>query len=103
MKILLAHNGSGFCDAAVDSLRRAGLSDDATALVLCADGERSLAEATAQKIRSTFPSWHLKSEALDGLPAEVILHISRSWRPDLLIIGSNALARDGSNALARDG
>jgi nucleotide-binding universal stress UspA family protein len=96
-KILVAHNGSTFCGA-VSSLRRAGLPDNAKALVLCPTGDRQAAEVAGQQIASTFPSWKLTAEALHGSPVEVILNMSRWWRPDLLIIGSNTFARERSMA-----
>lgn len=122
MRILIAHNRSVSCDAAVEDMRRAGLPEAAEALVLCAAGDLSrpsfdlgetrprdswktklnaseaLAEAAGKHIQAYFPQWELSSEAVAGSPVEVILNTSRWWRPDLLIIGSDTFAPERSMA-----
>jgi nucleotide-binding universal stress UspA family protein len=104
VKILVAHDGSLSSDTAIDDMRRAGLPEDANALVVfIATGgsphqsrescvAKAAAETASNGIRSNFPRWKLSSEAFYGSPAEVILKTSHWWRPDLLIIGSDTFA-----------
>jgi nucleotide-binding universal stress UspA family protein len=119
MKILVAYDGSISADAAIRDLRRAGLPENAEALVLSVaddglhpteihaaakpDHDRSwrsrlaeaesLAENAGERIRAGFPQWTVSSEALQGSPAKVILDTSAWWRPDLLVVGSHGRSR----------
>jgi len=94
MKILIAHNGSAFCDAAIGGLRRAGLPDTAKALAVCVAADREIANVAGGQIGGMFPSWKLTSETLSGTPVNLILNISQWWHPDLLIVGSDTFARE---------
>jgi nucleotide-binding universal stress UspA family protein len=97
VKILIAHNGTTSCDAAIDDMRRAGLPEQAKAVVLRGNGT-SIAEgeAAGERIQHTFPKWDVASEMLSGAPTEAILNMSKWWRPDLLIIGSDTFERERS-------
>ena len=117
MKILVAYNGSISADAAIEDLRRAGLPEQAEALVVCVEdgglhahhGHASsgswpsqlgdvekLAEKAKAKIASYFPKWTISSEALFGPPAKIILETSERWRPGLIVAGSH-----GRSGIAR--
>jgi nucleotide-binding universal stress UspA family protein len=116
MKTLIAYDGSGCADAAIDDLRIAGLPGEGEALVFCVadsgvhevDEEQGsgswrsrLAEAealagkAADRIRSYFPQWNVSSEALWGPAAKVILDTAGWWHPDLLVVGSHGRSRIG--------
>ena len=115
MKILLAYDGSIYADAAIEDMRRAGLPNNAEALVVCVanyglhppraagteettspesqitklDEANSLVQDARNRLHSYFPQWVILSEVLWGYPAEVILRIVDDWKPDLLIAGSH--------------
>ena len=119
MKILIAYDGSTSADAAIEDLQRAGLPQQAEALVVCVsdgglpssedtgkmekDSEGSwrskvaeaekLAEKASERIRSYFPGWTISIEALWGSPAKVIMDTSARWHPDLLVVGSHGRSR----------
>jgi nucleotide-binding universal stress UspA family protein len=119
MKILVAYDGCASADAAIDDLRRAGLPDEAEALVVCVSTDglpqaepslkpethswrsklsnaEALAESAADRISTYFPRWTVASEALWGSPSKVILETVHWWRPDLVVVGSH-----GRSAVAR--
>jgi nucleotide-binding universal stress UspA family protein len=117
MKILVAYDGSISADSAIEDLRRAGLPQEAEALVVCvadkglprpesssigqapieSDGSwrsklaeaEELATRAGERIHSYFPQWTLSPEALLGSPARIILDTTSWWHPDLLVIGSH--------------
>src|SRR5262245_47850167 len=101
MKILIAYDGSGSADAAIEDLRRAGLPQVADALVVSAAEDGLAAEANAEalagraaeQIQSLFPCWNVSSEALWGSPAKLILDNCERCHPDLLIVGSHGRSR----------
>lgn len=97
VKILIAHNGSVSCDAAIEDMCRAGLPERAKAVVLRANGTSATeGEAAAGRIQNNFPKWNVTSEMLSGTPTEAILNMSQWWRPDLLIIGSDTFEQERS-------
>jgi len=99
MKVLLAHNGSAFCQNAVSSLCRAGLPEIAEAVIVYASPDGGTApEFPGRQIASAFPLWKIRSEGLRGTPVDVILNMSGWWRPDLLIIGADTFPRERSMA-----
>jgi nucleotide-binding universal stress UspA family protein len=114
MRILIAYDGSISADTAIEDLQRAGLPQQAEALVVCVDGglpsagetdpmetdsegsrrselvnAEKLAEKASKSIRSYFPDWTIFLEALWGSPAKGILDASGQWHPDLLVVGSH--------------
>ena len=102
MKILVAYDGSNCADAAVEDMLRAGLPSEAECFVVCVTEHPSpenmaeadaLARNAAARIQSYFPEWTLSTEALSGPPAATILDASRSWKTDLLIVGSHGRSR----------
>jgi nucleotide-binding universal stress UspA family protein len=107
MKILVGYDGSLCADAAIEEMRRAGLPADAEARVLCVAGElqssietgsknwqqmfseaEGLVENAANRLQSYFPQWKIVTEALWGWPPKVILELSNTLKPDLLVVGS---------------
>jgi nucleotide-binding universal stress UspA family protein len=97
VKILIAHNGTASCNAAIGDMRRAGLPEQAKAVVLRGNGTSSAeGEAAGARIQQEFPKWDVASEMLSGAPTEAILNMSKWWRPDLLIIGSDTFERERS-------
>jgi len=120
MRILIAYDGSISADAAIEDLPRAGLPQQAEALVVCVDGglpssdesgkietdsegsrrskhanAETLAGKASQSIRAYFPGWAISVEALSRSPAKVILDASDRWHPDLLVVGSHGRSRIG--------
>ena len=119
MRILVAYDGSISADAAIEDLRRAGLPEQAEALVVCVaenavlphrdmpsskegtqtdiDGPSNgkVAEAKviaakgSQRIHPYFPKWTISSEALSGPPSRVLAEATGWWHPDLFVIGSH--------------
>jgi nucleotide-binding universal stress UspA family protein len=99
MRILIAYDGSISADAAIEDLPRAGLPQQADALVVCvADREKlnatvaeseSIAACAVDRIKSYFPHWAVSSEALSGSPAKILSETMSSWNPDLCVTGSH--------------
>jgi nucleotide-binding universal stress UspA family protein len=120
MKILIAYDGSDCAETALDDLQRAGLPDDAEALVMSiadvflpspsdaeigthvphavkrarelAQQQLSAAQATseqaAEQIKSLFPGWQVRSEALADSPAWALIRTADQWHPDLIVMGA---------------
>ncbi len=99
MKILIAHDGSASSDAAVDDIFRAGLPAHANAFFISVPGADA-PQGACDRIQSHFRDWKLFSDALSGPPAEAILKTSQWWRPDLLIIGSDAFEFERGSTLS---
>lgn len=118
MKVLVAYDGSTCADAAIEDMRRAGLPEEAEALVVCVSDGRlpaahrtgvesdvegswreklseadALAEMAANRLKSYFPKWQVIGEALWGSPAKILLETSGWWHPDLLVAGSHGRSR----------
>ncbi len=98
MKILVAYDGSMYADIAIEDLRRAGLSADTEALVLCvADRDQhgqfmeaeELAMRAADRLQGCFRQWNLKAEALHGSPVNTLIDAARNERADLIVTGSH--------------
>ena len=97
MRILVGYNGTDHSNAALNDLRHAGLPDRTEVLVLAVaevcfapenlDKAAKLASSAAERLRRAFPNWTVKSEATSGNPAHEILARSRSFRPDLIVVG----------------
>ena len=97
VKILIAHNGTESCKTAIEDMSRAGLPEQAKVVVLRGNGISSAeGEAAGERIHDNFPKWDVASEMLSGSPTEAILNMSKWWRPDLLIIGSDTFERERS-------
>jgi nucleotide-binding universal stress UspA family protein len=116
MKILVAYDGSGCADAALDDLRRAGLPSDAQIKVLSVveswlappsgleiieqigrDQEYLiLARRGGIRLVSMEPGWDVKSESGAGSPATVVIEKADEWGADLIVVGSH-----GHTALGR--
>src|SRR5262245_31454048 len=89
MRILIGYDGSECADDAIEDLRRAGLPDEATAVVLSVIESRSLStsgfeltegmdeliqiKATARRgaarVKSMMPGWEVEPEVAVGSPA----------------------------------
>jgi nucleotide-binding universal stress UspA family protein len=122
MKILIGYDGSECATAALDGLTRAGLPDEAEAMVVSVaehwlfplpiqetsqaglvdsfevllEESQAMAGQAAARVRTHFPSWDLHTEADVGSPATVLLESADEWRPDLIVVGSH-----GHTALGR--
>ncbi|HKS30042.1 MAG TPA: universal stress protein [Pyrinomonadaceae bacterium] len=57
---------------------------------------KEYSEKAAASLRSYFPHWEVRSEALAGTPSEELLRKAELWRPDLIVVGSQ-----GRSALGR--
>jgi nucleotide-binding universal stress UspA family protein len=122
MKILIAYDGSGCAEAALDDLLRAGLPRQAEATVLTIAEELipapasfgavdttfpqaefaaqrralELARQTCGRLQALFPEWELRAEAYLGTPGSTLIARADEWQPDLLVVGSH-----GRTALGR--
>jgi nucleotide-binding universal stress UspA family protein len=123
MKILIGYDGSHHADMAIDDLRRAGLPQNAEARVLSAvewqtvqairswgmvetdfspewvdriAGAQQLADTGSARLLKLFPQWTVQKEPSAGNPAEALLEQARTWRADLIVVGTH-----GRSALAR--
>lgn len=122
MKVLIGYDGSECADEALSELRRAGLPDEAEAIIISVaehwllpypiqetgqagltdtleytlDVSQTLARKGAERLGSHFPSWDLLAEADAGSPATVLLERADKWQPDLIVVGSH-----GRSALGR--
>jgi nucleotide-binding universal stress UspA family protein len=115
MKILLCHDGSKPANAMVEELTRAGLPEEAEAVVISvaelwlpppSSGEMfagsaaptlderskdamSLSQGVAERLRSNFPGWKVLAEGSVGSPDREILRKAAEWRPELIVLGSH--------------
>ena len=114
MKILIGYDGSACADSAIEDLRRAGLPEQAEALVVCVadgsipspdeitpeantddlwrsrlEGAEKLARHAADTLGSHFPRWTISTEGLWGSPAQILLDTAEWWHPDLIVVGSH--------------
>ena len=114
MRILIAYDGSPFAAAAIEDLCRAGLPQQAEAIVVSVahrgwpeasavseEGQfgnpwkatmketEALAEEGRKRVQSRFPAWSVSSEALWGDPAKTLLKTIEVWKPDLVVVGSH--------------
>ena len=122
MKILIGYDGSESSDAMLDDLRRAGLPAEADVFVASiaeiwlpmqlnyggvepsyvdetisgVAQARHLAEKAAERLRADFPGWTVGHDATSGSPSGVLLTKAESWKPDLIIVGS-----EGHSAIGR--
>ena len=60
------------------------------------DEARSLALEAGRRLRSYFPEWEVRDEALTGTPALEIMRKADEWKADLIVVGSQ-----GRSALGR--
>jgi len=113
MKILVAYDGSGSAEGALDDLQRAGLPQQVEAVAISvaeqwipvpksygmvdlhlteespSPSERAilLSKAAAKHMGTDFPQWRITSEARIGSPATEILELADEVKPDLIIVG----------------
>jgi nucleotide-binding universal stress UspA family protein len=117
MKLLIAYDGSECADEMLDDLLRAGLPQEADALVITVAemwlmptssevgfvqtpplelGEtRKLASHACERIKNNFPDWEVRAKLLIGSPAGEILKSTDEWKPDLIIAGSHGRSAMG--------
>ena len=116
MKLLIAYDGSGSAEDALDDLHFAGLPADCEALAVSvaevwlqtirepeagvingsddvpaahgSDEATTLAAHAKSKLEVMFPGWSVTSTALTGSPALEILTLADSFEPDLIVVGS---------------
>jgi nucleotide-binding universal stress UspA family protein len=122
MKILIAYDGSECAEGILYDLNRAGLPDEAQAVVMSVaelwiplpssqeileptftdrppGGARDalvLAQRACERIRLQFPAWEVEAESVSGSPAREVLDKAERWQSDLIVIGSH-----GRTALGR--
>lgn len=113
MKILVAYDGSESAQSIFYDLRRAGLPDQAEAVVISIDEQwmplpnsygmvergspsdfeasaevKALAKQASERLSSLFPEWNARAEAYIGSPASFILVRADDWQPDLIFTGA---------------
>jgi nucleotide-binding universal stress UspA family protein len=109
MRILVAYDGSDSADAALDDLRSAGVSATAEVLVMSlADvflpppsfksaheralhqlrQSEALAQRASERLKSAFPNWKVRHEALADSPAWAVIRKADEWKPDLIVMGA---------------
>src|SRR5262249_37640966 len=115
MKILIAYDGSACAEAALDDMSRAGFPREAQARVVSVaeiwlptprsfgmvetrfkeespdpfEKADMLARQAGDRLQSSFRYWDVKTEAIAGSPARVLIEKADEWKPDLLVIGSH--------------
>jgi nucleotide-binding universal stress UspA family protein len=57
---------------------------------------KALAERGATRVRSIFPKWKVRAEAIYGSPSWELVFKADKWKPDLIVVGSH-----GRSALGR--
>jgi nucleotide-binding universal stress UspA family protein len=123
MRILIGFDGSDGARAAVSELTRAGLPVAADVLVLAAadaaapddwsddsttagrvaraaydvavDDARACAEAGRRLVAEVEPSWRVECDSPVGPPAPTLLDRTRTWKADLLVVGSTGRSAIG--------
>jgi nucleotide-binding universal stress UspA family protein len=67
--------------------------------------DRNLAETevivdqTQEELLKYFPDWKIKTEAVSGSPASLILSRAFEFKPDLIVVGAQGLSSDGQIGL----
>lgn len=119
LKILIAYDGTANSDAAVASLVRAGLPDEAEVVVLTVSGiglsadvedppdgddeviiaegralralrdARTTAGQAAGRLGEWFPTWRVRVEAHAEPPAAAVLATIAEWKPNLVVVGTH--------------
>ncbi|MEJ7712005.1 MAG: universal stress protein [Pyrinomonadaceae bacterium] len=56
---------------------------------------RTLAAQAAERLKRTFPSWKVDSEAAGGSPAWEVINYADQWKPDLVVVGSQGHSQIG--------
>lgn len=51
-----------------------------------------MAKAASERIKSSFPGWHVSHEALADSPAWAIIRTAEQWKPDLIVVGAQGHA-----------
>jgi nucleotide-binding universal stress UspA family protein len=100
-RVLIAYDGSECADAAVEDLRRAGLSEKVHAVILSVIENNLLeeplgigrleflAQRASARIRSLMPAWSVEPLVSFGSAASVIIEKADEWLSDLIIAGSH--------------
>ncbi|HVI72735.1 MAG TPA: universal stress protein [Pyrinomonadaceae bacterium] len=124
VKVLIAYDGSECADIALEDLKRAGLSPEAEALVMCVadvfvpspvdkkvedtvpmyvtdvvrraheraqlklEEARLLAKQASEHVKSVFPGWQVRYEALADSPAWTLIRTAEQWNPNLIVMGA---------------
>lgn len=60
------------------------------------DQAHQLAEEAVQQLKSDFPAWDVRAEAMAGTPAEAVIKEADDWNADLIVVGTH-----GRSALGR--
>ena len=99
MKILIGYNGSQIAEAALDELRRAGLPEEAEAVILSVaevwlppeniDEAKILAHRAQTHLEKEFPLWKIRTEISFGSPAQEILSKAEELKSELIVIGES--------------
>lgn len=63
-----------------------------------AETEAILGEAK-QKLQRNFPKWKVRTEAITGSPAQLILKRAAEFKPDLIVVGAQGLSFDGLSGI----
>ncbi|MCE7934060.1 MAG: universal stress protein [Chlorobi bacterium CHB2] len=113
MKIIIAYDGSQCSRDTLAELDRAGLPSEGVEAMVVTVAEmgfsagklgagvsagrmqqamelaHSTAKEAAEYLRQRFPAWIVETEESGGSPTGAIIHCSRRWNADLIIIGSH--------------
>jgi nucleotide-binding universal stress UspA family protein len=109
MKLLMPYDGEIGADSLIEDMQRAGLSDNANALILCVresgsrqhpagsepklPGSGESIENLGARIQAHYPKWKLILESLSGPPTDVVLKTCNWWKPELLILSRSGRSR----------
>lgn len=52
------------------------------------DEATAWAKRASEQVRSLFPSWHVRAEALADSPAWALIRTADEWKPDLIVMGA---------------
>ena len=118
MRILIAYDGSDASNLVFEDLQRAGLPNQAEALIItvaepritgiatkdntpsaihgASQAAQEIADRPVKKLSALFPSWKVQAEGTSGSPVRKILERAREWDSDLI-----ALSAIGHSALER--
>lgn len=72
------------------------VKEELDAALRAVEEAQQLAEQGAMQVKSNFPAWEVRAEAMTGAPAAALIRKAEDWSADLIVVGTH-----GRSALGR--